>query len=83
MRSTTCAREYRRIQLVFEHAAPEAVFNTPGITRVRRDGRVLTLLSAAGTEQIVHEAQALAPSSLEIFPVSLKEIFLETVAVEE
>jgi ABC-2 type transport system ATP-binding protein len=76
-------RDYRRIQLVFEHAAPEAVFSTPGITRVRRDGRVLTLLSAAGAEQIVHEARALAPSSLEVFPVSLKEIFLETVAVEE
>jgi len=76
-------RDYRRIQLVFDEAAPEPVFSAPGIRRVRRDGRVLTVLSAAGAEQIVDEARALAPSSLEIFPVSLKEIFLETIAAEE
>jgi ABC-2 type transport system ATP-binding protein len=76
-------RDYRRIQLVFEHAAPEAVFSAPGVARVRRDGRVLTLLSAAGSEQVLDEARALAPASLEIFPVSLKEIFLESIAAEE
>ena len=76
-------RDYRRIQLVFDEAAPEAVFTAPGVARVRRNGRVLTLLSTAGAEQIVDEARALAPASMEVFPVSLKEIFLETVNAEE
>ena len=76
-------RDYRRIQLVFDEAAPEAVFTAPGVARVRRNGRVLTLLSTAGAEQVVDEARALAPTSMDVFPVSLKEIFLETVNAEE
>ena len=76
-------QNYRRIQLVFDDAAPETVFNAPGVTRVRRDGRVLTLLSTADTDQVVHEARALAPASMDVFPVSLKEIFLETVNAED
>jgi len=74
---------YRRIQLVFDDVAPETVFNTPGVTRVRRDGRVLTLLSTADAEQVVDEARALAPASMDVFPVSLKDIFLETVNAED
>jgi len=76
-------RDYRRIQLVFDEAAPEATFTAPGISHVRRSGRVLTLLSTAGAEQVVDEARALAPASMDVFPVSLKEIFLETVDAEE
>jgi ABC-2 type transport system ATP-binding protein len=76
-------RDYRRIQLVFDDAAPDAVFHAPGVARVRRSGRVLTLLSSAGAEQVVDEARALAPASMDVFPVSLKEIFLETVNAEE
>ena len=74
---------YRRIQLVFDDVAPETVFSTPGVTRVRRNGRVLTLLSTADAEQVVHEARALAPASMDVFPVSLKDIFLETVNAED
>ena len=76
-------RDYRRIQLVFDEAAPEAVFTAPGVARVRRNGRVLTLLSTEGAEQVVDEARALSPASMDVFPVSLKEIFLETVNAEE
>jgi ABC-2 type transport system ATP-binding protein len=76
-------QNYRRIQLVFDDVAPETVFNAPGVTRVRRHGRVLTLLSTADAEQVVHEARALAPASIDVFPVSLKEMFLETVNAED
>jgi ABC-2 type transport system ATP-binding protein len=74
---------FRRIQLVFDGAAPDARFRAPGVKRVRRQGRVLTVLSSAGAEQIVDEARALGPLSVDVVPVSLKEIFLETVAVED
>jgi ABC-2 type transport system ATP-binding protein len=76
-------RDYRRLRLVFDSDAPDAPFRAPGIAHVRRAGRVLTLLTTAGTEQVVDEARALAPASMDILPVTLKEIFLETVAVEE
>ncbi len=73
---------YRRIQLVFEGEAPEPAFRAPGIVRVRREGRMLTVLTAAGADQIVHEARALGPVSVDVVPVTLKEIFLETVTAE-
>src|SRR6185369_8049521 len=70
---------YCRIQLVFDGDAPEPAFRAPGVTRVRRKGRVITLLSSAGSEQLASEARALHPVSIDVSPVSLKDIFLETV----
>jgi ABC-2 type transport system ATP-binding protein len=74
---------FRRIQLVFVDDAPEPAFRAPGVERVRRTGRVLTVLSSAGSERILDEARALNPVSVDVLPVTLKEIFLETVAAED
>ena len=74
---------FRRIQFVFDGDAPEPAFRAPGVERVRRKGRVLTVLSSAGAERIVDEARALNPVSVDVVPVTLKEIFLETVAMED
>jgi ABC-2 type transport system ATP-binding protein len=74
---------YCRIQLVFDGEAPDATFRAPGVERTRRKGRVLTLLSSAGPDAIVGEARALKPVSVDVSPVTLKEIFLETVSAEE
>jgi ABC-2 type transport system ATP-binding protein len=73
---------YRRIQLVFEGEAPDPVFRSPGIVRARRQGRVLSVLASSGSDAIVREAQALNPVSVDVAPVSLKDIFLETVTGE-
>jgi ABC-2 type transport system ATP-binding protein len=74
---------FRRIQLVFDGDAPEPAFRAPGVERVRRKGRVLTVLSSAGAERILDEARALSPVSVDVVPVTLKEIFLETVTAED
>jgi ABC-2 type transport system ATP-binding protein len=70
---------FRRIQLVFDEEAPELTLRAPGVERVRRKGRVLTVLSSAGAERILEEARAMNPVSVDVVPVTLKEIFLETV----
>src|SRR6185503_584699 len=44
--------QFCRVQFVFDGDAPEAAFTAPGVTRVRRKGRVLSVLSSAGTEDI-------------------------------
>ena len=44
---------------------------------------MLTVLSSAGTAPILDEARALGPVSIDVVPVTLKEIFLETVSVED
>jgi ABC-2 type transport system ATP-binding protein len=73
---------YCRVQLVFDGEAPQLAFNAPGIVATKRQGRVLTLLSSAGSERVAEEARAHRPVSIEVLPVTLKEIFLETVAGE-
>ncbi|MDO8678542.1 MAG: ABC transporter ATP-binding protein [Acidobacteriota bacterium] len=76
-------QNYRRIQLVFEGDAPNVKFHPAGVRRVQRKGRVLTILSSAGTEQILDEAKRYRPVSIDVVPVTLKDIFLETVAAED
>jgi ABC-2 type transport system ATP-binding protein len=73
---------YRRVQVVFEHDAPEVTFRATGAGRVRRQGRVLTVLASEDAAAVVQEARALNPISVDVLPVTLKEIFLETVAGE-
>ena len=75
-------QSYSRVQLVFDGQAPDAHFGGPGIVNVRRNGRTLTVLSSAGSRPIIEEARALNPLSVDVTPVSLKEIFLETVREE-
>jgi ABC-type multidrug transport system ATPase subunit len=73
---------YKRIQLVFDGDAPDAAFKTAGVVATRKQGRVLSVLSSAGEDGVVAEARALKPKAVDVLPVTLKEIFLETVGVE-
>lgn len=73
---------FRRVQLVFDGAAPAAEFRAANITRVQRNGRVISLLVSANADAIVDEARAWNPASVEVTPVTLKEIFLETIQTE-
>ena len=74
---------FRRIQVVFEGDAPQMEFRAPGVTRVRREGRVLTLLASGTADSIIDEVRALNPLSVDVKPVTFKEIFLETVSAED
>jgi len=74
---------YRRIQLVFDGDAPAYTFHSRGVERVKRSGRVMTVLSSAGIDGVLGEARQLNPVSTDSVPVTLKDIFLDTVAVED
>jgi ABC-2 type transport system ATP-binding protein len=74
---------YRRVQLVFNGEAPDITFRAPGVVRIRREGRVLTALSNAGSDAVIEEAMRFGPVSADVLPVTLKEIFLESVTVED
>ena len=73
---------YQRIQLVFEMHAPAITFRAPGTHRVHAQGRVVTVFTTAGPA-VIEEARALRPASIEVAPVTLKEIFLESVRTED
>ncbi|HJU43636.1 MAG TPA: ABC transporter ATP-binding protein [Vicinamibacterales bacterium] len=73
---------YNRVQLVFAGDAPSAELRTPGIIRARRQGRVLTVLTNE-RDALLADARALGPASIDVAPVTLKEIFLESVKTED
>jgi ABC-2 type transport system ATP-binding protein len=75
--------QHRRVQLVFDGDAPVVEFRAPGVRRVARQGRVMTVFTSGGAESLVEEARALSPIAVDVLPVGLKEIFLETVSAED
>jgi ABC-2 type transport system ATP-binding protein len=75
--------QYRRIQLVFDGDAPEFRIHAPGTHRLQRRGRTITILSANGGTAVLDELRGYRPTSIDVSPVSLKDIFLESVKAAE
>ena len=75
--------QYQRIQLVFDADAPAITVRAPGTHRVQRKGRVVTVLSSSGGSAVIDELRGYRPSSLDVSPVTLKDIFLESVRTED
>ncbi|MBY0497311.1 MAG: ABC transporter ATP-binding protein [Cyanobacteria bacterium] len=75
--------QYQRIQLVFDADAPEIRVHAPGTHRVQRKGRVVTILSSSGGAAVLDELRGYRPSSFDVSPVTLKDIFLESVRTED
>jgi ABC-2 type transport system ATP-binding protein len=73
---------YRRIEFVFDGDAPALKFQSPGVVRMERRGRVLLVLASSGIEQIIAEARAQGSVSAQARPVTLKEIFLDIASRE-
>ena len=75
---------FRRIQLVFDGDAPRA-----GIPRARHRARAAQgpradrAVERRAPNGVLDEARALNPVSVDVVPVTLKEIFLETVTAED
>jgi ABC-2 type transport system ATP-binding protein len=70
--------QYQRLRVVFERE-PTPISWLPGAAHVRQEGRTVSILVSRNVEAIVEQARSLPGASVERFPVSLKEIFLEHV----
>jgi ABC-2 type transport system ATP-binding protein len=71
---------YRRIDLVFPVSPPqECEFRLKGVEKVRTNGRQMSVLSSRNAEAVIERARDLQAISVEVAPVGLREIFLETV----
>jgi ABC-2 type transport system ATP-binding protein len=68
--------QYQRLRVVFERQ-PAPISWLPGADHVRQDGRTISILASRNVEAIVEQARSFPGASVERFPVSLKEIFLE------
>ncbi len=74
--------QYRRILLVFDGEPPGELAHFPGIDHVRRRGRTASLLAHADIDTLVDRTRQLGPRSVEVHPVTLKELFLDHVKGE-
>ena len=70
--------QYQRMRVVFE-SEPAPISWLPGADHVRQEGRTVSILASRNVEAILEQARSIPGASVERFPVSLKEIFLEHV----
>ncbi|MCL4855443.1 MAG: ABC transporter ATP-binding protein [Bryobacteraceae bacterium] len=73
---------YRRIVLVFDGEPPRELSGLPYVDHVRRRGRMASLRTHAAVEALVARTRELGPRSVEVHPVTLKELFLDHVMGE-
>jgi ABC-2 type transport system ATP-binding protein len=73
---------FQRMVIVFSDDAPDHRFAAPGVRRVSREGRTLSVLASGDPAALQAEARALGAVSIDVSPVSLRELFLESIAWE-
>lgn len=71
--------QYRQIQAVFADPVEECDFRLPGIERLHLEGRTASFVASHNVESIVEHVRMLRAGSIDVLPISLKEIFLEKV----
>ena len=71
--------QYRRVRVVFREELRNPIHWGAGAEHVRQDGRTVEILVSGNIETILNQAQSLPGTSVECFPVNLKEIFREHV----
>jgi ABC-2 type transport system ATP-binding protein len=68
---------YRRVNAVFDGAVPQPMLTLAGQFPTKHAGRVLSVLTNGEADNLVAQAQACNAVSIDVLPVTLKEIFLE------
>jgi len=70
-------RQYQRIKVVFADGIPADIRWAQGADRIRNEGRMVSILSGRNSEEIMAQARALPGTSVDTYPVTLRELFLE------
>jgi ABC-2 type transport system ATP-binding protein len=74
-------QEYRRIRLGFAGDPPSlfTMRRVPGVERVTTSGHQIDLLVSANADAVVAEARSASPVAVDVMPVGLRDVFLDTV----
>jgi ABC-2 type transport system ATP-binding protein len=75
-------QHYRRITLGFAEQQPAEKFRIQGIQQIQTSGRQVILTANQNTDAIVDLARTMDPVSVDVSPMGLREVFLETVKEE-
>ena len=70
---------YRRIDLVFSSLPPEREFRISGVERIQTSGRQMCVFVSSNADTVIERAHEWNAVSVEVTPLGLREIFLETV----
>jgi ABC-2 type transport system ATP-binding protein len=70
---------YRRITVGFSQSPPEHDFHIGGVQQIRTEGRQMVIWADGNSEAIVERAHQLGALSVDMAPVTLRDVFLETV----
>ena len=73
---------YRRVVLVFDGELPRNLSIVPGVDHLRCQGRTASILTHTDVDGLVDRVRELAPASVDVHSVSLKELFLDHVRGE-
>lgn len=68
--------QYRQIQAVFPGPVEERDFRMAGIEDVRAEGRTVSLIASHNVDSIVEHVRMLHAGSIDVVPLTLKEVFL-------
>jgi ABC-2 type transport system ATP-binding protein len=69
--------QYQRLRIVLSQELPAPVHWVDGAERVRQEGRMVEILASRNVDALLNQARSLPGASVERFPVTLKEIFME------
>jgi ABC-2 type transport system ATP-binding protein len=69
--------QYQRLRVVFAEELRTPIHWIDGAEHVRVQGRTIEILASRNVDAILNQARSLPGTSVERFPVTLKEIFLE------
>jgi ABC-2 type transport system ATP-binding protein len=72
---------YQRLQVVFENSVRLPASWPDGVESVRQEGLMVSILASHNVEAIVEQARSWPGTTVECFPVTLKEIFLASVDI--
>ena len=70
---------YERLRVICRAEPPSGIDRLEGVESIRRDGRMLSILVSRNADTVVARLRSSPNASVERFPVTLKEIFLEHV----
>ncbi|HUZ03752.1 MAG TPA: ABC transporter ATP-binding protein [Acidobacteriaceae bacterium] len=70
---------YRQIDLVFSEVPNEVDFWMPGVERILARGAQTRVLVSRNAEQVLERARMYEANSIDVAPISLREIFLDRV----
>jgi ABC-2 type transport system ATP-binding protein len=70
---------HRRVDVVFPSVPVEQEFRIPGVDRITTNGRQMSVFVSRNAEEVVERAHNCNAISVQMSPVGLRDLFLETV----